>query len=44
MQMENSSLSKLISKSQPDEIIGLTTRPKNYFEELTHKSKKIHVF
>ena len=41
MQMENSSLSKLISKIQPDEIIGLTTQgQKTTFEKLTHQIKE----
>ena len=41
MQMENSSLSKLISKIRPDEIIGLTTKgQKTTFEKLTHQIKE----
>ena len=41
MQMENSSLPKLISKIKPNEIIGLTTQgQKTTFEKLTHQIKE----
>ena len=41
MEMENSSLSKLISKIKPDEVIGLTTEgQKITFEKLIHQIKE----
>ena len=41
MEMENSSLSKLISKIKPDEIIALTTEgQKTTFEKLIHQTKE----
>ena len=41
MEMENSSLSKLISKIKPDEVIGLTTEgQKTTFEKLIHQTKE----
>ena len=41
MKMENSSLSKLISKIKPDEVIALTTEgQKTTFEKLIHQTKE----
>ena len=41
MEMEHSSLSKLISKIKPDKIIGLTTEgQKTTFEKLIHQTKE----
>jgi len=41
MEMENSSLSKLISKIKPDEVIALTTEgQKTTFEKLIHQTKE----
>ena len=41
MEMENSSLSKLISKIKPDEVIALTTEgQKTTFEKLIHETKE----
>jgi len=41
MKMEHSSLSELISKIKPDEIIGLTTQgQKTTFEKLIHQTKE----
>ena len=41
MEMENSSLPKLISKIKPDEVIGLTTEgQKITFEKLIHQTKE----
>jgi len=41
MEMKNSSLSKLISKIKPDEIIGLTTEgQKTTFEKLIHQTNE----
>ena len=41
MQIEHSSLSELISKIKPDEIIGLTTQgQKTTFEKLIHQKKE----
>ena len=41
MEMQNSSLSKLISKIKPDEVIALTTEgQKTTFEKLIHQTKE----
>ena len=41
MEMQNSSLSKLISKIKPDEVIALTTEgEKTTFEKLIHQTKE----